>query len=286
MTMSTPHRARSPPGLFSGQVLTIDFPKGLDDPYLMARGDEIGSLARAFDGMLVRLDELFVNAQDARKAAERANQTKSEFLANMSHELRTPLNAVIGFSEMIHGAVIGPIDDRYREYALDILLSGRHLLTIINDILDMAKAEAKQLRLYQEKVDLRDIACTCVKLVQNSAEGENITVENLILEPLLCTADPLRLRQVLLNLLSNAIKFTPPGGSVRISACRYPDGAIDLTVVDTGIGMTTAELEKALEPFAQVDSVLSRRHSGTGLGLPLTLGGFKFRSEHPPHFVT
>jgi len=261
----------------TGKVLTIDFPKGLDDSSLMARGDEIGSLARAFDGMLVRLDELFVNAQDARRAAERANQAKSEFLANMSHELRTPLNAVIGFSEMIHGAVLGPIDERYREYALDILLSGRHLLTIINDILDMAKAEASQLTLYQEKVDLQEIACACVKLIQSSAEVDNITVENLILEPLVCTADPLRLRQVLLNLLSNAVKFTPPGGSVRISANRRPDGAVDVAVVDTGIGMTAAELEKAVEPFAQVDSVLSRRHSGTGLGLPLAL---KFMKAH------
>ena len=130
----------------------------------------------------------------------------------MSHELRTPLNAVIGFSEMIHGCVVGPVAERYREYALDILLSGRHLLTIINDILDMAKAEASQLTLYQEKVDLKEIARTCVKLIRSGAEEEHITVENLILEPLICTADPLRLRQVLLNLLSNAIKFTPPGG--------------------------------------------------------------------------
>ena len=141
--------------------------------------------------LLIRLDELFVNAQDARNAAERANKAKSEFLANMSHELRTPLNAVIGFSEMIHGCVVGPVAERYREYALDILLSGRHLLTIINDILDMAKAEASQLTLYQEKVDLKDMAGACVKLIRSSAEDEHITVENLILEPLICTADPL-----------------------------------------------------------------------------------------------
>jgi signal transduction histidine kinase len=259
------------------KVQAIETPKGLDAPRLLRRGDEIGSLARAFNGLLIRLDELFVNAQDARNAAERANKAKSTFLANMSHELRTPLNAVIGFSEMIHGCVVGPVAERYREYALDILLSGRHLLTIINDILDMAKAEASQLTLYHEKVDLKDMASACIKLIRGSAEEEHITVENLILEPLICDADPLRLRQVLLNLLSNAIKFTPPGGSVRISAHRYPDGAIDLTVADTGIGMTPAELEKVVEPFAQADNVLSRRHSGTGLGLPLAL---KFMEAH------
>jgi signal transduction histidine kinase len=219
----------------TAKVQAVEFPKQFDAPLLLARGDEIGSLARAFKGLLVRLDELFVNAQDARRTAERANQAKSEFLANMSHELRTPLNAVIGFSEMIYGCVVGPVGERYREYALDILLSGRHLLTIINDILDMAKAEASQLTLYQEKVDLKEVARTCVKLIRSGADEEHITVENLILESLICNADPLRLRQVLLNLLSNAIKFTPPGGTVRISAHRHPDGAIDLTVVDTGI---------------------------------------------------
>jgi signal transduction histidine kinase len=261
----------------TAKVQAIDSPKGLDTPRLLARDDEIGSLARAFNGLLIRLDELFINAQDARDAAERANKAKSEFLANMSHELRTPLNAVIGFSEMIHGSVVGPVSERYRGYALDILLSGRHLLTIINDILDMAKTEASTLTLYQEKVDLKEIAETCVKLIQSGADEENITVENLILESLICAADPLRLRQVLLNLLSNAIKFTPPGGTVRISAHRHPDGSIDLTVVDTGIGMSAVELEKAVEPFAQIDNVLSRRHSGTGLGLPLAL---KFMKAH------
>jgi two-component system cell cycle sensor histidine kinase PleC len=195
----------------------------------------------------------------------------------MSHELRTPLNAVIGFSEMIHGSVVGPVAERYREYALDILLSGRHLLTIINDILDMAKAEANQLTLYPEKVDLKEIAGTCIKLIRSGADEQHVTVENLIPEPLICTADPLRLRQVLLNLLSNAVKFTAPGGMVRISAHRHPDGAIDLTVADTGIGMTAAELEKVIEPFVQADSALSRRHSGTGLGLPLAV---KFMEAH------
>ncbi|KJB91541.1 hypothetical protein N826_27455 [Skermanella aerolata KACC 11604] len=258
-------------------VKAIDSPRKLDVPGLLARRDEIGSLAHAFSGLLIRLDDLLVNAQEARDAAERANKAKSEFLANMSHELRTPLNAVIGFSEIIHGSVIGPVSDRYREYALDILLSGRHLLTIINDILDMAKAEARQITLHREQVDLMEITGSCVKIIRNGAEADDINVENLVQEPLICTADPLRLRQVLLNLLSNAIKFTPPGGSVVVSARRRLDGGVELSVVDTGIGMTPDELEKAMQPFAQVDSVLSRRYSGTGLGLPLAL---KFMEAH------
>ena len=258
-------------------VKAIDSPRKLDVPGLLTRRDEIGSLARAFNGLLIRLDDLLVNAQEARDAAERANKAKSDFLANMSHELRTPLNAVIGFSEIIHGGVIGPVSDRYREYALDILLSGRHLLTIINDILDMAKAEARQITLHREQVDLMEIASSCVKIIRNGAEADDVKIENLVNEPLICTADPLRLRQVLLNLLSNAIKFTPPGGLVIVSARRLPDGAVELSVVDTGIGMTPAELEKAMEPFAQVESVLSRRYSGTGLGLPLAL---KFMEAH------
>ena len=258
-------------------VKAIDSPRKLDVPGFLDRRDEIGSLARAFNGLLIRLDDLLVNAQEARDAAERANRAKSEFLANMSHELRTPLNAVIGFSEVIHGGVIGPVSDRYREYALDILLSGRHLLTIINDILDMAKAEARQITLHREQVDLMEIAGSCVKIIRNGAEADDVKIENLVQQPVVCTADPLRLRQVLLNLLSNAIKFTPPGGSVIVSASRRPDGGVEVSVADTGIGMTPDELEKAVEPFAQVDSVLSRRHSGTGLGLPLAL---KFMEAH------
>ena len=201
-----------------------------------------------------------------------ANQAKTEFLANMSHEIRTPLNAIIGFSEMISGEVLGPVGtSRYRDYANDIYDSGQHLLRIINDVLDMSKIGAGKLELHEHIVDVAAAVQTSISLVTPRALSNGVTVtaelpENL--PPL--WADELRLKQILLNLLSNAVKFTRRPGSAMVGAAVRGDGGLAITVSDTGIGMTAAEIAIALEPFQQVDSDLARKYEGTGLGLPLT----------------
>jgi PAS domain S-box-containing protein len=207
----------------------------------------------------------------AREAAEEASRTKSQFLANMSHELRTPLNAIIGFSDVMKAQLFGPLgDSRYAGYASDIYESGQHLLSIINDILDLAKVESGKLDLNEEAVDIDIIAASCGKLVRqrSSDAGIQLTIFPAPDMPLI-RADEIRMKQVLLNLFSNAVKFTPRGGRVTFSAVRDEDDGMVLQVADTGIGMSEEHIELALRPFGQIDSSLARKHGGTGLGLPL-----------------
>jgi len=208
--------------------------------------------------------------RQAKEEAETANRTKSQFLANMSHELRTPLNAVIGFSEIIAHGMMGPIENRYRDYGGEILRSGRHLLDLINDILDLSKIEVGRLELHEEATDLADAVRNCVRLLTAKAKEGGVRLSVDIppdLPPIL--VDALRLRQILLNLLSNAVKFTPAGGSVTIAARLASSGTLDILVEDTGIGMRPEDIPVALEPFRQIESQLNRRYEGTGLGLPL-----------------
>jgi signal transduction histidine kinase len=210
--------------------------------------------------------------REAKDLAETASRTKSEFLANMSHELRTPLNAVIGFSEIIHQQIFGAIGEaRYVDYAKDIHASGTHLLQVINDILDISKAEAGKVDLRETPVDLARALAACVKIVATRAQAGQVRVEIDVPEdaPQLL-ADEQRFRQIALNLLSNAVKFTPPGGRVNARCAREDNGALRLEIADTGIGMRPQDIPRALEPFGQIDSVLARRFEGTGLGLPLT----------------
>lgn len=209
-------------------------------------------------------------AQDARRIAEEANRAKSRFLAHMSHELRTPLNAVIGFSEILAQQMFGPLGDRYQEYAGSILASGRHLLAVINDILDLSKVEAGQYELDETLVDLDDIADQVCGLLREQIATGGLTVQaEAETELPLLWADERLIRQVLLNLVGNAIKFTPAGGRIAIHIGTAATGGMRLEVHDTGIGMSPADIERALIPFGQAASVLARRMQGTGLGLPL-----------------
>jgi signal transduction histidine kinase len=206
----------------------------------------------------------------AKEKAEFADRTKAEFLANMSHELRTPLNAIIGFAEVMGQALMGPLDAKYRDYASEIHGAGRHLLDIINDILDLSKIEAGRLELREETLELREVVAACRRVVSPRAETAGVTLSFDLRPGLpLVRADELRLKQIVLNVLTNAVKFTPAGGTVSLSAAADAAGGVVIAIRDTGIGMKPEDIAVALEPFRQIDSQLSRRYEGTGLGLPL-----------------
>jgi PAS domain S-box-containing protein len=210
--------------------------------------------------------------RNAIERAEVASRTKSELMANMSHELRTPLNAIIGFSDTILNGVFGALNNaRYEEYLHDIHDSGKHLLELINDILDVSAIEAGKLELHLEPLDVEDVVRSSLRLVQHRADANQIKLD-LQIEPNLpgLMGDARRIKQVLLNLLSNAVKFTPEHGRVTLTASTLADGGLCIEVIDTGIGMDDAGLVIALTQFGQVDSKLARKYEGTGLGLPLS----------------
>jgi PAS domain S-box-containing protein len=208
----------------------------------------------------------------AKEAAEQASRSKTKFLANMSHELRTPLNAIIGFSDMMALAIHGPMGaPAYEQYAADINGSAKHLLAIINDILDIAKIEAGRLDLIDEETPVASLCDVALKLMQERAHEQSI---DLRFEPgpnlPNVMVDQRAMRQVLLNLLSNAVKFTKPGGEVTLRAQLSMENELLLQVCDTGIGMQEEDLHRVLEPFVQVENELTRRFEGTGLGLSLS----------------
>lgn len=209
--------------------------------------------------------------REAKDEAERGNRAKNTFLANISHELRTPLNAIIGFSEMMKHEIFGPLEpSSYRAYVDDIHESGMHLLELINDILDMSKAEAGMTDLIESAVHVPDLIHIVVRLLARRAENAGITLREDLPDKLpLLLADERRLRQIILNLGSNAVKFTDDGGTVTIGAAAGPDGFV-VTVSDSGIGMTAEDMVRVMEPFVQADTRLSRKYEGSGLGLPLT----------------
>jgi signal transduction histidine kinase len=210
------------------------------------------------------------DADTAREEAERANAAKSAFLARMSHEIRTPLNAIIGFAEVMMEERFGPIgSERYKEYLKDVHTSGVHVLSLVNDLLDLSKIEAGKLELVVEEVDVNAVIGECVSIMQTQSNQQRV-VMRLSLSPRLprIRADERSLRQILLNLLSNAVKFSEAGGQVIVSSALTDAGYVVIRVIDTGIGMSDDEIQVALEPFRQVAN--SRNASGTGLGLPVT----------------
>jgi signal transduction histidine kinase len=258
-------------------------------------------------------------AEEAKMTAEKANRAKSEFLANMSHELRTPLNSIIGFSEVIMDGIAGPVNDRQREYLRDILDSGKHLLELINDILDLSKIEAGKVELDLRPVSVRDLLESGAAMFREEAVRHNLALGIDVPDDIgFFVADERKMKQVLFNLLGNAVKFTPDGGSICLSARRSelheprgktpprrlravsdretgsfipvtagPDRGILFCVEDTGIGIAGEDLHRLFRPFEQLDSRLSKKYEGTGLGLHLCrkfieLHGGEIRAESEP----
>ncbi|PIR34273.1 MAG: hypothetical protein COV36_01080 [Alphaproteobacteria bacterium CG11_big_fil_rev_8_21_14_0_20_44_7] len=245
--------------------------------------NEISVLIDAFNKMLSEVEErrmllLRKNTElvKAKDAAEAANKAKSQFLANISHELRTPLNAIIGFSDILHNQMLGPIgNDKYAEYAKDINESGTFLLDQIRDLLDYSRAEAGKLDLNLQEINCEKNVRECIKYISKRAEDGNLNIITEIQDDMpAIVADRIRFKQIITNLLSNAVKFTDTGGEIRIIATAK---AIDsdstefkIIIKDTGIGMTKDDINVAFKVFAQVDGGLDRKYEGTGLGLPLT----------------
>jgi signal transduction histidine kinase len=212
---------------------------------------------------------LFQEIEIKSRELEVANQHKSEFLASVSHELRTPLNAIIGFSEVMLERMFGDINDKQEEYLNDILSSGRHLLSLINDILDLAKIEAGRMELEASDFHLPQAIDNALVLIRERALRRGITLEPWI-DPQLgeIKADERKVKQVLVNLLSNAVKFTPEGGRIDVRAV-LADGMAEISVADTGVGIAPEDQEAVFEEFRQVGTDYARKHEGTGLGLSL-----------------
>jgi signal transduction histidine kinase len=248
---------------------------------------EMVDLLRTFasqSALAIQNAQLFRGIADKRAELEVANRHKSEFLANMSHELRTPLNAVIGFSEVLLERMFGELNDKQAEYLQDILSSGRHLLSLINDILDLSKIEAGRMELELGRFDVPLALDNALTLVRERAGRNGIALE-LVVDPGVGTlvADERKVKQVLVNLLSNAVKFTREGGTVSVRAARL-DGGVEIAVSDTGIGIAPEDQGLIFEEFRQVGTDYARKREGTGLGLALSrrlveLHGGKIRVE-------
>ncbi|AYG58157.1 ATP-binding protein [Rhizobium jaguaris] len=210
--------------------------------------------------------------RNAKRAAETANAHKTDFLARVSHEIRTPLNAIIGFSDMMAGERFGPIGhSRYIEYATDIGRSGRHVLDIVNDLLDISKIEAGEMDLEFSSVGLNEAIAEAVSLVQPQANSQRVIIRTALSQAVPNVVADLRsIKQIALNILSNAIRFTPSGGQIVVSTSYEGNGSVVMRIRDTGVGMTRSELEQAMKPFRQVSTNARKRGDGTGLGLPLT----------------
>ena len=240
-----------------------------------------------YDQAMQRLEHTITELKEAKELAEAGSRAKSEFLANMSHELRTPLNHIIGFTDLVLSRSVGELTAEQEEYLKDVMGSSRHLLSLINDVLDLSKVEAGKMELELSEVQIRELLENSLVMVKEKALRQQLRLGvELDGAPELLLADERKLKQVVYNLLSNAVKFTPAGGEVRLGARvmeaselgHYPEAGelngdskwLSLWVADTGIGLERKQLERIFKPFEQVESSLSRKFQGTGLGLALT----------------
>ena len=226
------------------------------------------------DILIAELETATINSEDARRKAEDSNLAKSKFLATMSHELRTPLNAILGFSEVMKNEVFGPHGSpSYREYASDIHSSGQHLLTLINEILDLSRIEAGRYELKEEAVNLAHVADDCLHMLSLRARGKSQTIRQAV-EPNLpkVWADERAMRQIILNILSNAVKFTPQGGDIALKVGWTTNGGQYVCVTDNGPGIPESELNTVLSSFGRGSQAIKTAEEGSGLGLPIVKG--------------
>jgi len=262
-------------GLVINPIATKDFINN-DFFLIMATGVGLFSgyiqemyIRRAYVGQKIIEDKNTVTTMLLHEANQ-ANKSKSEFLATMSHEFRTPLNAIIGFSDIIKNQTFGAIGNKqYAEYANDINSSGLHLLAIINDVLDLAKADAGKVQLAEREVDFTDVLRRCVRMCHERAQSGKV---RLLFpdctEPVYIMGDERLLLQIAINIVSNAVKFTPEGGDVRLTLHARMGEGVTMKVADTGIGIPQEDIQRVLRPFEQVESSYARKHGGSGLGLP------------------
>ncbi|WP_406657219.1 HAMP domain-containing sensor histidine kinase [Methanolobus sp. ZRKC2] len=256
-------------------ILKLYWLKELDDPEFVANqlSNVISKFAFSLEACLLHKRSLW-EMEEKRKAledkvlAESSNRAKSEFLANMSHELRTPLNSIIGYSDMMLEGYSGELNEKQMRYAKNISNSGKHLLGIINDILDLSKIESGEVDIYYEEVPVKKMVDEIIVTLTPLFSKNDLSLEASDVEDTIIMADKSKLKQILINLIGNAIKFTPGSGSVTVSSCKK-DGMLNILVKDTGIGISQEDQQKLFEPFKQLDSTLSRRYDGTGLGLSL-----------------
>ena len=233
--------------------------------------EDINDEKQRLETMQKAVLNILEDLEDEKRSAQEANRMKSEFLANMSHELRTPLNSIIGFSELMSDGKVGPIADNHKEYLGDILTSARHLLQLINDVLDLAKVEAGKLDFDARMINLPELIYGIRDTLRSIAASRNIQVDIYISADVSeIVGDPARLKQVLYNYLSNALKFTPEGGQVAVRAESEDDDFFVISVSDTGEGIAPEHLPRLFIEFEQLDSSFGKRHQGTGLGLALT----------------
>ena len=255
------------------ELIATEKGSALDDGFIITRGGVYEGIATVSD--LLRLSvgkarEQVAEVEIARAEAERASRSKSRFLANLSHELRTPLNAILGFSELVGSGAVGPVTETQTEYLGDIRAAGQRLLDMINDLLDLSRAEAGRMELHETTFDLGDLMEEARRILHLRARNKGVSLTCAARRGVMIRGDDQKLLQVLLNLATNAVKFTPAGGSVRLDIAPRADGGVNLEVADTGPGIPEEERARVLEPFGRGRDAENLKAEGAGIGLALT----------------